>query len=192
MAEFRLTSRFLDALEFATILHQGQYRKGTSIPYIAHLLAVTSIVLEDGGDEDTAIAALLHDAVEDQGGRNTLGAIKSRFGDRVAQIVDSCTDTYETPKPPWRERKESYLHQLRTVSPEAKRVSLADKVHNARAIVADLHQGGKDVWERFNGGKGGTLWYYQSLVEIFQEIEVSPLVRELRELVEEMKASGGE
>lgn len=174
-----LTQRFRDALDYALELHGDQQRKGSDTPYAAHLLAVASLVLEDGGDEEQAIAALLHDAPEDQGGLETLSAIRSRFGDQVADIVHGCTDTYENPKPPWRQRKETYLEHLGSASSEIRRVSLADKLHNARSILTDLLRSGEAVWERFNGGKDGTLWYYRSLLQVFRSRSDSPLVTEL-------------
>ena len=184
----RLTHRFNDALTYAFQLHKNQYRKGTGVPYLTHLLGVTALVLEAGGDEDQAIAALLHDAVEDQGGRKTLDEINRRFGDRVAEIVDGCTDTYASPKPSWRKRKENYLEHLRTSPPYIRKVALADKIHNARSILFDLKSHNDKVWRRFNGGKEGTLWYYRSLVNIFQEIEPSPIVDELSKIVEEIES----
>lgn len=182
-----LSSRFETALVYASRLHASQRRKGNNIPYIAHLLAVTSLVLEDGGDEDQAIAALLHDAVEDQGGVKTLEEIRLRYGDRVAFIVEGCTDAYGFPKPPWRQRKELYIEHLRLAGPEIRRVSLADKLHNARSILCDLRQDGLDTMERFNGGKSGTLWYYKSLLAVFEADETSPMVAELRRNVEEIE-----
>jgi (p)ppGpp synthase/HD superfamily hydrolase len=175
----QLTQQFKEALDYALELHRDQQRKGSDTPYMAHLLAVASLVLEDGGDEEQAIAALLHDAPEDQGGQETLEAIRLRFGARVADIVDGCTDTYESPKPPWRQRKELYLDHLHTVSEEVCRVSLADKLHNARSILIDLLRCGDGVWERFNGGKAGTLWYYHSLLRVFRSRSQSPMVTEL-------------
>ena len=175
----QLTQQFKEALDYALELHRGQQRKGSDTPYMAHLLAVASLVLEDGGDEEQAIAALLHDAPEDQGGLETLAAIRQRFGDRVADIVHGCTDTYETPKPPWRQRKEAYLEHLQSATEEVCRVSLADKLHNARSLMTDLLRSGEDVWDRFNGGKDGTLWYYHSLLEVFRYRCNSPLVAEL-------------
>jgi len=175
----QLTQRFKEALDYALELHGDQQRKGSDTPYVAHLLAVASLVLEDGGDEEQAIAALLHDAPEDQGGLETLAAIRQRFGDRVADIVHGCTDTYDTPKPPWRRRKERYLEHLRSASEEVRRVSLADKLHNGRSILTDLLRSGDDVWVRFNGGKDGTLWYYRSLLQVFRSMSDSPLVTEL-------------
>jgi (p)ppGpp synthase/HD superfamily hydrolase len=182
-----LTHRFDEALQLAADLHRKQYRKGTGTPYMAHLLGVASLVLEDGGDEDQAIAALLHDAAEDQGGRKILEEIKARFGDRVAAIVDGCTDTYEVPKPAWRRRKEDYLEHLRSVPSSVRLVSLADKLQNARSILTDLNRSGEKVWLRFNGGKEGTLWYYRSLVKVFQELDTSILVDELSQVVKSIE-----
>jgi (p)ppGpp synthase/HD superfamily hydrolase len=185
-----LTERFEQALVYAARLHAGQTRKRSPVPYIAHLLSVTALVLEDGGSEDEAIAALLHDAVEDQGGMQVLEAIRSRFGERVAAIVDGCTDAYVAPKPPWQERKEAFIARLKAAGPEVHRVSLADKVHNARTIVADLRVQGAHVWAKFNGGKSGTLWYYQTLLSIYREVDASPLVAELEIAVAEMLRLG--
>jgi (p)ppGpp synthase/HD superfamily hydrolase len=190
----RLTSRFEEAFIYASRLHAKQNRKGTKIPYIAHLLGVTALVLENGGDEDEAVAALLHDAVEDQGGLRTLQEIRRRFGDRVADIVDGLTDTYSFPKPPWRERKITYIDHLRSASPEVRRVSLADKLHNARAILFTLQSEGEKTWGRFHGGKSGTLWYYRTLVSVFQESGSDFLTSELARVVshiERLAASDG-
>jgi len=184
----RLTPRFEEALNLATRLHANQTRKGTQTPYIAHLLSVSALVLEAGADEDTAIAALLHDAVEDQGGLETLAEIRNRFGERVARIVDECSDAYNIPKPPWRERKEAYIAHLAEVSPEARLVSLADKLHNARSILRDLRQIGNRVWEKFNGGKEGTLWYYRALVETLRPLEDNFLMDELERVTKQIEA----
>ncbi len=182
-----ISSRFSAALQLAAELHSQQVRKGTRTPYLAHLLAVAALVLEDGGDEDQAIAALLHDAVEDQGGLPILEMIRLRFGDAVARIVDGCTDTYETPKPPWQARKESYLTHLANAPEGVLRVSLADKLHNARSILRDLRLRGPEIWLRFNGGMTGTLWYYRSLVDFFPQAFHSPMVLELKQVVEEIE-----
>jgi (p)ppGpp synthase/HD superfamily hydrolase len=187
MMTSRLTPRFEEALVFATQLHARQIRKGSQTPYVAHLLGVTALVLENGGDEDTAIAALLHDAVEDQGGLKTLNEIRKRFGARVAEIVEACSDTFTFPKPPWRKRKQAYLDHLPHTTSEARLVSLADKLHNARSILRDLSQDGELVWNKFNGGKQGTLWYYHSLVEIFQQLEDNFLVAELSRVVAQIE-----
>lgn len=161
MPDVVLTNRFDTALLYASQVHGGQKRKATKIPYIAHLLGVTALVLEDGGDEDQAIAALLHDAVEDQGGRPRLDDIRARFGEVVAKIVEGCTDAETIPKPEWVERKRRYVKHLRHAPADVCRVSLAlaDKLHNARAILIDFRQDRGALWPRFNGGKGGTLWY---------------------------------
>jgi len=182
-----LTERFREALNYAYRLHVDQKRKGTQIPYFAHLLGVTSLVLEDGGGEDEAIAAMLHDAVEDQGGLDTLSTIEDRFGERVAFIVAALTDTYENPKPDWRFRKESYISHLSKATTEVRRVSLADKLHNARSILLSLQVEGEKTWFRFNGGKDGTLWYYDMLVEIFSTTGDDLMTDELSRVVSEIK-----
>jgi ADP-ribosyl-[dinitrogen reductase] hydrolase len=188
LASRRLGSRFRDALGHAARLHAGQRRKGTSIPYVSHLLAVASTVIEDGGSEDEAIAALLHDAAEDQGGEPVLDDIRARYGAVVASIVAECSDTFEDPKPPWRERKAAYLNHLEHASGAAIRVSLADKLHNARAIVRDLAVDGPDVWSRFNRGRDDQLWYYGALADVFARRRPGVLSDELRELVARMSA----
>ena len=182
-----LSTRFDEALVLAARLHAKQMRKGTSIPYIAHLLAVASIVLEQGGSEDEAIAALLHDAIEDQGGTPTRQLIRERFGEDVVEIVNGCTDTESMPKPPWRARKEAYIAHLADAPAPVRLVSAADKLHNARAILADYRAIGETLWERFNGGKEGTLWYYRSLVMVLRNAERTPLVEELERVVSEIE-----
>jgi (p)ppGpp synthase/HD superfamily hydrolase len=181
-----LSDRYQAALSRAFQLHQGQYRKGSRIPYLAHLLSVSALVMENNGDEDQAIAALLHDAVEDQGGRPTLESIKRQFGERVADIVEGCTDAYAQPKPPWKGRKTTYLTKLMGADDSVLLVSLADKVHNARSILIDLKNNEDSVWDKFKGGKEGTLWYYQSLVEIFDKTSFTILKNELSLLVDEI------
>lgn len=183
-----LSDRFTTALTFATQLHAQQTRKGTPIPYIAHLLAVTSLALEHGATEDEAIAALLHDAVEDQGGAATREAIRQRFGKTVVEIVDGCTDTDITPKPPWQARKQAYIDHLPTASASVRLISACDKLHNARAILSDYRTVGERVWERFKGGKTGTLWYYRSLVQTFRQMNSTPLIDELDRVVSEIEA----
>ena len=180
-----LGDRFERALVYAARLHANQVRKGSGIPYISHLLSVTALVLEDGGDEDQAIAALLHDAIEDQGGDKTRQEIKAMFGDRVTNIVNGCTDSEVIPKPPWKERKQKYIEKMRYASVEVKRVSMADKLHNARSILADYRQHGNEVWNRFKGGKEGTLWYYDSLIKVARGN--SFLKEELERIITELK-----
>ncbi len=182
-----LSPRFDEALVFARRLHAGQMRKGTTIPYVSHLLAVAAIVLEHGGGEDEAIAALLHDAVEDQGGAATRAEIRRRFGEHVAVIVDGCTDAETVPKPPWRERKEAYLAHIGHASPPVRLVSAADKLHNARSILADYRLLGEALWSRFRGGREGTLWYYRALVDAFRSAEPTPLIDELERTVSELE-----
>lgn len=182
-----LSSRYEAALVMATQLHASQKRKGTSIPYVSHLLAVSSLVLEHGGNENQAIAALLHDAVEDQGGLSTLDKIRDDFGDVVADIVDHCTDAYEDPKPEWRIRKEEFVASIAEKPLDAALVSCADKLHNARAILNDLRSLGDELWGRFTGGKEGTLWYYQSLADAFDDTLGNSLSEELKRTVTEIK-----
>lgn len=183
----KLGPRFLRAFEFAAEKHKGQARKASTTPYIAHLMGVASLVLEFGGDEDLAIAALLHDVVEDCGGEPMLKEVRRGFGTRVAKIVDGCTDTYETPKPPWRERKENYIRHLKSADAGTRLVSAADKLNNVRSIVADYREVGEMVWQRFNGGRDGTLWYYCALLDEFQRTKSNRLVREFELAVKELE-----
>ncbi|MBW4667865.1 MAG: HD domain-containing protein [Cyanomargarita calcarea GSE-NOS-MK-12-04C] len=184
----KLTYRFEQALVYANRLHAKQTRKGGNVPYISHLLSVAALVLEDGGDEDEAISALLHDAVEDQGGKATREVISNIFGEKVIEIVDGCTDSDTIPKPPWQERKQQYIEKLRCASASVRRVALADKLHNARCILSDLHGEGEATWEKFRGGKEGTLWYYRTLSKLFVETDANSwLVEELNRIVSEFK-----
>lgn len=182
-----LSPQFEEALVFAARLHADQKRKGTEIPYVSHLLGVASLVIENGGDETEAIAALLHDAVEDQGGASTLEEIRRRFGDRVAEIVAGCTDAETVPKPPWRERKERYVAHLAETTASVRFVSSADKLHNARAILGDYRRIGDDLWNRFTGGREGTLWYYRALVDAFRAAGGTPVLDELDRVVTELE-----
>jgi (p)ppGpp synthase/HD superfamily hydrolase len=190
-AKLILTSKFDEALAYAVDLHRYQPRKGSGVPYVSHLLSVAALVLEHGGTEEQAIAALLHDAVEDQGGKPTAEAIRARFGDGVAEIVDGCTDTDRTPKPPWRERKEAYLARVRREPAHVRLVSAADKLHNARTMVTDLRIHGPVLWSRFNAGRDETLWYLGALVEAFREAGTTPVVEELARTVAELEAVSG-
>lgn len=178
-----LTSRFDDAFAFAHELHKSQTRKGTPVPYLGHLMGVSSIVLDDGGSEDEAIAALLHDAAEDAGGRGTLEKIRGRFGDGVARIVEDCTDSWSEPKEPWAERKRRYVEHARRLPLSSLRVSAADKVHNAYAILRDLRNDGERVWERFNAKPDDVVAYYHGLVRSFREAGGGRLVDELERIV---------
>jgi (p)ppGpp synthase/HD superfamily hydrolase len=186
-----LTGRFDEAVRYAREVHASQTRKGTGTPYLAHLLGVASIVLDDGGTEDEAIAALLHDAAEDHGGRARLEDIGTRFGDSVARMVEECTDSWETPKKPWAERKQAYAQHARTLSPPSLRVSAADKVHNSYAILRDLRNEGESVWDRFNAGPDDVMSYYQSLVRAYREAGGGKLVDELARIVRAIEREMG-
>ena len=183
----KLGPRFLRAFLFAAEKHAGQARKASTIPYIAHLTGVASLVLEAGGDEDLAIAALLHDVVEDCGGVPMLKEVRRRFGKRVAKVVDGCTDADTYPKPAWRERKEAYIHHLRTADADTRLVSAADKLNNVRSVLADYREVGESIWSRFNGGREGTLWYYRVLLDEFLRRKPNRLTRELDRSVRELK-----
>ncbi len=186
-----LTDRFSDALAYAEEVHRQQKRKGTEVPYVAHLLAVCALVLEHGGNEEQAIVALLHDAVEDQGGLARLKEIREKFGDRVADMVAACSDAVNSPKPPWDQRKQKYLALLAEHDPAVRLVSCADKLHNACAILRDYQSVGDEVWKRFKGGKQGTLWYYRSLADRYQDLKVGPMAVELKRVVTRLEENTG-
>lgn len=186
-----MTDRFDRALVFASELHRQQRRKGSEVPYVAHLLAVAAIVMEHGGDEDEAVAALLHDAIEDQGGRETRDEIRRRFGERVTTIVEACTDSWTVPKPPWENRKRAYLERLATGSASARLVSAADKLHNARSVLGDYRNVGEQLWQHFEGRREGTLWYYRSVVDALARSGRTPLVDELERVVSEIECLAG-
>jgi (p)ppGpp synthase/HD superfamily hydrolase len=178
-----LTRRYDDAVAYAHGVHATQTRKVTGAPYLGHLLGVSSIVIDDGGTEDEAIAGLLHDAAEDHGGRERLEEIRRKFGDAVAKVVEDCTDSWTTPKQPWLERKRKYIDHARTLSPSSLRVSAADKVHNAYAILRGLRIAGEQVWDAFNAGPDDVLAYYQGLVRSYREAGGGHLVEELDRIV---------
>jgi len=178
-----LSETFDNALVYASQLHRDQVRKGSGIPYVAHLLSVSSRVLVAGGSEDQAIAGLLHDAAEDQGGQATLDEIHGRFGSPVSKIVADCTDSWVEPKPEWRPRKEAYLSALPAKPAASLLVSLADKVDNAEAILHDYLHIGDDLWSRFTGGRQGTIWYYRTLSTIFNQALPCALSNELSRTV---------
>ena len=181
------SERFARAFAYAARLHARQTRKGTNKPYIGHLMIVASIVIAYGGDEEMAIAALLHDVVEDAGGLKRLREIRKKFGKRVARIVDGCTDAYGEPKPPWLERKEKYIARVAREAEDTRLVSAADKLSNVRDILEDVRAGGDGAFARFTGKKEGTLWYYRTLVEVFRQAGTNPLVEELARVVEELE-----
>jgi (p)ppGpp synthase/HD superfamily hydrolase len=164
----KLGPRLQSAFRYAAEKHEGQARKQTSVPYLSHLMAVASLVLEAGGDEEMAIAALLHDVVEDCGGMPRLREVRKLFGDRVAKIVEGCTDSFSDPKLEWKQRKDDYLEHLKHADLETRLVSAADKLHNVRTILTDYRKDGEKIWERFSGKKDGTLWYYRALSNEYQ------------------------
>lgn len=169
-----LSERFMGAMTFAYDAHSSQSRKGTEIPYIAHVLGVTSLVLENGGSEDQAIAALLHDAAEDGGGEKVLARIRRRFGEHVAELVDALSDSLEEDpekKLPWEERKAKYIAELAQESSEVALISAADKLHNLRSILDDLERHGEQLWQRFKGGKDGSLWYYREIIDALTTVQ---------------------
>ena len=192
-----ITGRFEKALRFAVQLHGHQFRKGGELPYIGHLLGVCGIALENGADEDEAIAALLHDSIEDQaegfGGADKLREhLRAEFGEKVLAIVEGCTDAETIPKPPWRARKERYIAHLAGASPSVLLVSASDKLYNARAILQDFREIGDAVWSRITGGKDGTLWYYRALCAAFQAHGSTPLRRELERTVNDLETLAGQ
>lgn len=186
-----LGPRFDEALQYASRLHAEQRRKGSGAPYVSHLLGVTAIVLEYGGTEDEAIGALLHDAVEDQGGQPRLEEIRRRFGAAVAEIVDGCSDSDTIPKPPWRERKEQYVAHVPQASRSVQLVSAADKLYNCRSTLDDFRRIGDEVWQRFTGKRDGTLWYYRAVAEAFTKLEGTALLEQLKYTVAELERAAG-
>ena len=189
-----LSPKFEEAFRLAFDLHQTQGkqgRKGKDTPYVSHLMAVAALVLEYGGSEEEAIAALLHDAVEDQGGPKILSLIEQRFGPKVAKIVNDCSDCEGEPKPPWLDRKSRYIAHIPHVAPSSRIVSLADKIHNAGTILRDVREHGIKTFERFNGKRDGTLWYYDSLARIFLDQGPDEMAKELNRIVDELYAAAG-
>jgi len=183
----KLGVRFDQAFRFAAEKHATQTRKRTPVPYLSHLMSVAALVLEAGGDEDQAIAALLHDVVEDCGGEPVLAEVRQRFGDRVAGIVQGCSDAYTIPKPPWKQRKLDYLESLRRAGDDVRLVSAADKLHNVRTILADYRVEGDSVWNRFSGQRDGTLWYYRAVLDVLRAGRPNRLLDELQRVVTELE-----
>ena len=180
-----LSEKFDEALRFASAVHRQQARKGTATPYITHLMAVSAIVGENGGDEELMIAALLHDSMEDQG--VMWEEINQKFGKRVADIVQDCSDSTTKPKPPWRDRKEKYIAHLRKADPAVRLVCVADKLHNATSLLTDLRKVGSGVWARFNAGPDETVWYYRSVIEALRSGWNHPLIDEVERKVGEIE-----
>jgi GTP pyrophosphokinase len=186
-----LGTRLQKAFRYAAEKHAGQTRKQSATPYLSHLMAVTSLVLEGGGDEDVAIAALLHDVVEDCGGTPRLREVRKMFGARVAKIVEGCTDSFSDPKLPWIVRKKEYLKRLKHEDSETRLVSASDKLHNVRTVIADYRQDGESIWKRFSGKREGTLWYYRALNDEFQRRKSNRITRELAIAVRELEKTVG-
>ncbi len=188
-----VSGRFHKARAYASAMHATQARKGSQIPYISHLMAVAGIIWEAGGDEDEDIAGLLHDGPEDQGGLERLADIRRRFGDRVGDVVEHCSDTFETPKPPFSERKRAYAESLRRADASTLLVSIADKLHNARATVSDLRQAAdpKTIWGKFSATREQTIGNYEMLIAAYEsgtpDARRVPLVQQLRSAVDDMK-----
>ena len=185
----KLGLRLQRAFRYAAEKHAGQTRKQTAVPYLSHLMAVASLVLEAGGDEDMAIAALLHDVVEDCGGMPRLREVRGQFGARVAKIVEGCTDSFGEPKAEWVERKRDYLRELKHADAETRLVSASDKLHNVRTILADYRRDGESIWERFTGKKEGTLWYYRALSDEYQRRGPNRNTRELEITVAQLESA---
>jgi (p)ppGpp synthase/HD superfamily hydrolase len=187
----KLGPRLQRAFRYAAEKHAGQTRKQTAVPYLSHLMAVASLVLEAGGDEDMAIAALLHDVVEDCGGMPRLREIRKQFGVRVAKIVEGCTDSFGEPKAEWVERKKDYLREVKHADAETRLVSASDKLHNVRTILADYRRDGEKIWTRFSGKKEGTLWYYRALSDEYRRRNPNRITRELEIAVAELERTVG-
>jgi (p)ppGpp synthase/HD superfamily hydrolase len=188
----KLGARLQRAFRYAAEKHAGQTRKQTAVPYLSHLMAVAALVLEAGGDEDMAIAALLHDVVEDCGGMPRLREVRKQFGPRVAKIVEGCTDSFGEPMREWAERKEDYLRELKHADVETRLVSASDKLHNVRTILADYRLDGEDIWKRFSGKKEGTLWYYRALSDEYRRRKPNRITRELDLAVAELERAVSE
>ncbi len=184
-----LGSRLQRAFRYAAEKHAGQTRKQSAVPYLSHLMAVASLVLEAGGDEDMAIAALLHDVVEDCGGLPRLREVRKMFGERVANVVEGCTDSFGEPKPDWIDRKKAYLREVKHADAETRLVSASDKLHNVRTILTDYRQDGEAIWTRFNGNKEGTLWYYRALNNEYRRRHPNRSTRELEIAVTELESA---
>ena len=186
-----LGARLQRAFRYAAEKHAGQTRKQSTVPYLSHLMAVAALVFEAGGDEDMAIAGLLHDVVEDCGGMPRLREVRKQFGPRVAKIVEGCTDSFGEPKAEWIERKKDYLGKVMHADAETRLVSACDKLHNVRTILGDYRQDGERIWARFSGKKGGTLWYYRALSDEYQRTNLNRIARELEIAVAELEMAVG-
>jgi len=188
----KLGPRLQRAFRYAAEKHAGQTRKQTAVPYLSHLMSVAGLVLEAGGDEDMAIAAFLHDVVEDCGGMPRLREVRKQFGPRVAKIVEGCTDSFVEPKLEWLERKKDYLREVKHADVETRLVSASDKLHNVRTILADYREHGEAIWARFSGKREGTLWYYRALSDEYKRRSPNRITRELEIAVAELERVANE
>ncbi|MEO0533332.1 MAG: HD domain-containing protein [Cyanobacteria bacterium P01_A01_bin.123] len=186
MQRLVLTHTFEKALEYAVQLHRHQWRKVNEAPYVSHLLAVAALVLEDGGSESEAIAALFHDAVEDQGGDSTLAQIRVRFGEAVAEIVQGCTEPPRAQYPSWYDHKRAYFEQVRSALPAVQRVLLADKLHNGRSLLRNWAEFGEAMWGAFKGDRAQVLWFYQQAATCFGEVKSGWMADELARVAERL------
>ena len=180
------SDRLAEAFSFALDLHRDQFRKGGGTPYITHLMAVAALVGEYGGHEDQVIAALRHDAIEDQGGEPTRQEIARRFGDCVAAMVVACSDAHDLPKPPWDDRKVAFIASMETAPADVRLIVAADKLHNARTTVRDLHIIGNPVWDRFSVGRDKTLWYYRAMLLALDTGWSHPILHELAHAIDDL------
>ena len=180
------------AFAFAYDIHRGQHRKGSSIPYITHAMAVAALVGEFGGSEEQVAAALLHDTVEDGEGYKTLHLLRDAFGGHIAGLVEACSDAFVHPKPPWRERKERFIEQTKTASPEVKLIVAADKLHNASTTLRDVRTAGNAIWDRFNGGRDGSLWVYDEMLRALSLDWDQPTLRHLEDASATLHKAAGD
>ena len=187
------SKRLEEAFAFAHDLHRDQTRKGSDIPYVTHLMGVAALVGEFGGDEDQVIGALLHDAAEDQGGVETVALIRERFGETVAAYVEGCSDTLTTPKPPWLERKKAFIESTREAPPTLRLLIAADKLYNARSMVADFSVVGHALWDRFSVDCESTLWYHREMLDVLRQGWDNPILGELENAIHRLdEAAAGE
>lgn len=185
------SERLDEAFALARRLHDGQTRKGSTTPYLSHVLAVAGIVSEYGGDEDQVIAALLHDTVEDQGGRPLLARLQAQFGERVAALVEACTDAFDHPKPPWKDRKLAYLARIPQAPHDARLIIAADKIHNLRSMIADYEQVGDRLWDRFTASREETMWYYGAVRDALRPDWNHPALLELQRTLATLRTLAG-
>lgn len=182
------SEKLTQAFDLASVLHKGQFRKGTGEPYLSHVMGVAALVIRYGGTAEEAAGALLHDAAEDCGGEKALAIIREKLGSEVEMIVRGCSDTTKQEKPPWKERKMAFINSLPSASPSVILVSNCDKIYNLGTILDDYRAEGEDLWKRFQGKKEGTLWYYRTLAGFYNRNHPSPAARKLNRIMEDLEA----